>query len=194
MLSFLPAIAHPPPSVRAAPQEGEARGEGEDAGAGGLRAWARRPPRSRRTSLPLPPVSGTQALPPAAGHGHGRAPAKRWGRANGRWCRPPPLPNFEGTAKSRAGPLGNRDACSCAGSVLCSSSLLLQRPLKVSPPGKVSCFGSVTPDLTNLPLAASLLVSAEVGAEGAQKRRHPTLRTQESVGADARGLGLLLQN
>ena len=58
----------------------------------------------------------------------------------------------------------------------------------------------MTPDSTNLPLAASLLVSAEVGAEGAQKRRHPTLRAQESVGADARsaensgGLGLLLQN
>ena len=31
----------------------------------------RRPPRSRRTSLPLPPVSGTQALPPAAGHVRG---------------------------------------------------------------------------------------------------------------------------
>ena len=103
MLSFLPAISHPPPSVRATPQEGEAGGEVEDAGAGGLRAWA----------------------PRQAGY----SPVALSARCVLR-------------------------ACFC-------------KYLSRLSQGKVSYFGSVTPDSTNLSVVALLLVTAEVGAEEA---------------------------
>ena len=252
MLSFLPAIAHPPPLC--APPRRKVRPEAKvktrGPGVCGRRpgvppARVERPFRSRRCQEPKPSLlrrgtfaaRGSEALgatkwplvettPSPQLQGDGQVKSRPAGeQGQGRLAQEPktpllslstaaaPLETKEGgrpprRRRRRAGGAGPRRncprgrstpspsgcaACSCAGSVLFSSILLLQRPRKVSPQGKVSCFGSVTPDSTNLPLAASLLVSAEVGAEGAQKRRHPTLRAQESVGAGAEsagGLGL----
>ena len=139
MLSFMPAIAHPPPLCAPPRRKVKARGEVEDAGARGLRAWA--------PGQASPPLASNVPSPPA---GVGRTPPMR--------------PVAKTTHMN-----GSSGYAPVALSARCVLRAYFCKYLSRLSQGKVSYFGSVTPDLTNLPVATPLLVSAKVGAEETQE-------------------------
>ena len=144
----------PPPSVRAAPQEGEARGEVEDAGAGGLPGQA---------SPPL--VSNVPSAPAGVG-------------------RTPPMRPIAKTTHMN----GSSGYAPVALSARCVLRAYFCKYLSRLSQGKVSYFGSVTPDSTNLSVVALLLVTAEVGAKEAQKRCPKDQGLMKARVAQRRGL------
>ena len=148
----------PPPLCAPPRRKVKARGEVEDAGARGLRAWA--------PGQASPPLASNVPSPPA---GVGRTPPKR-----------PVAKTTHMNGSSGYAPVALSARCVLRACFCKYLSRLSQ--------GKVSYFGSVTPDSTNLSVVALLLVTAEVGAEEAQKRCPKDQGLEKARVAQRRGL------